>query len=75
MKSGWQTSEFWLVLVTAVLSVVVAAGFLTPEQSVQINDSLAQIIKAVADLVTVLGPIVGTVAYVWSRTKVKTNGK
>lgn len=75
MKPGWKTTEFWVVVVAAVLSVAVAAGVVTPEQATGIKDAVAQTIDAVANLVSVLTPLVGLVAYVWSRTKVKTNGK
>lgn len=75
MKSGFLTSEFLLVVVAAVLSVVVAAGYLSPEQSGQISDAVAQVIDAVAKLVGALAPIVGAAIYTWSRTKIKTNGK
>jgi hypothetical protein len=74
-KPGWKTTEFWIVVVAAVLSVAVAGGYVTPDQAVGIKDAVAQTIDAVTDLVGVLTPLVGLVTYVWSRTKVKTNGK
>lgn len=75
MKAGWKTTEFWMVVAAAVLSVAVAAGYIGVEQSQQISDAVAQVINAVAALVAALAPVVGAVAYVWSRTKIKTNGK
>lgn len=74
-KPGWKTTEFWAVVVLAVLSVAVAAGVITPEQSEQISNAVVQTIDAVANLVSVLAPLAGVIMYIWSRTMVKTNGK
>ncbi len=71
-KPGWKTTEFWLVVLGSLLTVAVAAGWITPEQSTQISDAAAQVIEAVAALVAALMPLISVVAYVWSRTKVKT---
>jgi len=70
-KPGWKTSEFWLVVASAVLTVAVAGGYITIEQSQQINSALAETINAVAELVTALMPVAGLVMYIWSRAKVK----
>lgn len=71
MKSGWKTSELVVVVVAAFLSVVVALGYVTPEQAVEVEGAVAEAIAAITHLIGVLAPILGGVAYVWSRTKVK----
>lgn len=71
MKAGWKTTEFWVVIVSSVVAVAVAAGYLRPDDASAITDSTAQVFEAVARLVEVLAPIVGPLAYVWSRTKIK----
>lgn len=74
-KSGFFTTEFWVVVVSSLLAVAVAAGYIAPEQATQVTNATAQVLTAIADLVKVLAPIVGPLVYVWSRTKVKTAGK
>ena len=74
-KPGYLTTEFWLVMVAALLSVAVAGGYLAPEQSSQIGDAVAQAINAISNLVSVLTPLISIVVYVWSRTKIKLNSR
>jgi hypothetical protein len=69
VKAGWKTTEFWVVVIAAVLSIAVAGGYITVEESEAINNAIVQTIDAVTNLIGVLLPIV----YVWSRTKVKTS--
>ena len=70
-KSGWFTSEIIVVIVGAILSVVVALGYLSPAEVAGIESSLVEAIDAVTRLIGALAPIIGGVAYIWSRTKVK----
>lgn len=72
-KSGWKTTELLVVVVTAALSVLIAMGYVTPDQAAEIESALVETIDAVTRLVGALSPIVGAVVYVWSRTKVKTS--
>lgn len=70
-KPGWKTSEFWVVVVAALLSVAVALGLVTPAESVEIENAVSAVIDSITQLVSALTPLIGVVAYVWSRTKVK----
>jgi hypothetical protein len=70
-KPGWKTSELVVVVVAAILSVVVATGYISPEQAIEVESAVAEIIDAITRLVGALAPIVGGLTYVWSRTKVK----
>ncbi len=73
MKAGWKTTEFWTVVVSSVLAVAVAAGYLTGDQATEISSGVVDVINAVTKLIGVLAPVVGVVTYVWSRTRVKTS--
>ena len=55
MKDGKKTTEFYVSLFGAVLGVVVAAGFLTPEQSNTLVDCASTISGAVLTALSVLG--------------------
>lgn len=71
MKAGWKTTEFWVVIVSSVVAVAVASGYLRPDDAENITSATAQVLEAVARLVEVLAPIAGPLVYVWSRTKIK----
>lgn len=72
MKPGVKTTEFWLTLVAAVLGVLVAGGFLTPEESAQAQSVVEALIEQLAGVVIAVGPIV---AYIRARAEVKAAGK
>lgn len=69
---GIFTSEFYVIVVGAVLSIVVGAGYLNQTQATEINNAAVQFIDAVVELAKVLAPVFGAAVYTWSRTKVKT---
>jgi hypothetical protein len=71
MKTGIKTTEFWLVVVSSIVAVLVAAGVIDPTQGADLETAVGEVINAVINLVAVLTPLVGVVSYVWSRTKVK----
>lgn len=71
VKPGWKTTEFLVVIVGSVLSILVGAGVLSGSEAQEITTATTEVINALAGLVAALAPIVGTVAYIWSRTKVK----
>jgi hypothetical protein len=73
MKPGWRTTEFWVVVAAAVLSIGTAMGLVTPDQAAEIENATAAVIDSITQLVGALTPLLGVVAYVWSRTKVKTD--
>jgi fumarate reductase subunit D len=73
-RAGVKTSEFKAIVLTvisSVLAVVVAVGWLSADESAQVESALVQIIEAIVVLVGVLAPIVGGITYTWSRTRVK----
>jgi uncharacterized protein (DUF697 family) len=55
MKDGKSTTEFYLSILGAVLGVVVAAGFLTPEQSTVLVESAEKIAGSLITAASVLG--------------------
>jgi len=71
-KSGIATTEFWVIVVSSLLAVAVAAGYVSPEQAGQVTDATAQVLNSIAELIKAVAPVAGPVMYVWSRTKVKT---
>lgn len=71
MKAGWKTTEFWMVVVSAILMVMVAGGYVTVEESEAISSAVAETINAVANLAVSLAPVAGMIMYIWSRGKVK----
>lgn len=64
MKSGWKTSEFWTAILSSLVGIMVVLGWITPEMQSGLSEAIAQ---AVGGLIS----IVATVAYIFSRTKVK----
>ena len=72
-KPGYKTTEFYVVIGASALSLAMASGWLTPDQAEVVKGQTAQAIQAGADFVAALTPLVGMVAYVWSRTRVKTS--
>lgn len=68
MKSGYQTTEFWLTAVPVVVGVLIMAGILDPAAT---DEFSRQIEVAVSAIVT----ITGVVSYIAGRTwlKAKTN--
>lgn len=75
MTRGIYTTEFWLTVVAAVITVLVSAGVLSAEEGQQLTGATAQVIQAVAHLMTVLAPFLGAAVYTWSRTRVKQSQK
>ncbi len=71
MKPGWKTTEFWVVVVSSLLAVGVAGGYVTPDQATSATNATGQAFEAAMKLVEALVPIVGPVVYVWSRTRIK----
>lgn len=61
-KPGYKTTEFWTVMVNAVIMALVASGLMDSES--------AETMEAMA--VTLIAAVLPMVLYVWSRTKVKT---
>ena len=55
MKEGKKTTEFYLSIFGAVLGVVVATGYLTPEQASALVESAAQISGSLISAFRILG--------------------
>jgi len=64
LKSGIKTSEGWLTVVVAVLGLFTTLGYITPDQASELTTAIPQVIGGIVTIVT-------TVAYIWSRTKLK----
>lgn len=55
VKSGWQTSEAWITLVTSVIAIMGAVGLIGPENLPAITENIKNIVLGIFALVTVLG--------------------
>ena len=64
MKSGYKTTEFWVTLASLVCGILVTVGVLTPEQQSSIVGAISKIAGGIIS-------IIPTIAYIWSRTKIK----
>lgn len=65
IKPGYKTSEFWLTLVSTLVSGAVALGLLPTGEGEQLQGGLAAIVTGVFAVIPVA-------LYIWSRVKVKT---
>lgn len=66
VKPGYKTTEFWAMIVSAFLGVLILFGVITNFES---NSMLAYINNISGSLLTVSS----VVSYIWSRGKAKTN--
>jgi hypothetical protein len=66
IKPGYKTTEFWAMIVSAFLGILIVFGFITNFES---NTMLAYINNISGGLLTVSSVI----SYIWSRGKAKVN--
>ena len=64
LKPGWKTSEFRLTVANSVVGILVALGYLTPQQG-------DEFVQAVVAVVGGLMVIVSTTLYLYSRIALK----
>lgn len=64
MKSGLKTSEFYVTLVSTVVSLLVMAGVVEPSYQNQLTDLVVQAVGGIVALGSVI-------AYILSRTEIK----
>ena len=64
MKPGYLTTEFWLTLVSLVVSGVVGLGFLPADQGEQLQGGLTSVIAGIFMVIPVA-------LYIWGRATVK----
>lgn len=64
VKDGWKTTEFWLTLISTIITAVVALGLLPADQ----GDTLKSGLTAVVTGVFMVAPVV---VYIIGRWKVK----
>ena len=67
-RPGYQTTEFWLTLMTALLSCLVATGVIEPENRQVLQENLDSIIVKSA---AILGNAVVIYQYIASRVALK----
>ena len=60
MKKSWQTSEFWVTLITNVVGVSVLLGVVNAEEGQEIGNALKAIAGAIITIATTLGYIKGS---------------
>lgn len=65
IKPGYKTSEFWLTLVSILVSGAVALGLLPTGEGEQLQGGLSAIVTGVFMVIPVA-------LYIWGRVKVKT---
>jgi hypothetical protein len=68
LRPGWQTSEFWIVLVNQMLALLVLAGVLAPADRDQLGPALGNVVVAVF---TLLGSAAVVWKYIHARTALK----
>ncbi len=61
-KPGYKTTEFYAMIANTILSVLAAVGIISHAEVTELNALVTPLITAV----------LGIVAYIWSRTSVKT---
>lgn len=64
MKSFWQTSEFWIALVSNLTGMAVLLGAITSTQADQIKNAVQQIVGGIIALIPII-------TYIISRTSLK----
>ena len=67
IKKGIYTTEFWITLLTTIVSLAGTMGFLTPDQADTLTQNITQVIGGVIAIVSVL-------RYIKSRENVKIAG-
>jgi hypothetical protein len=64
MKDGWKTTEFWLALLTTIISAVVGLGLLPELEGEQLQSGLTAVITGIFMIIPVA-------VYIWNRATVK----
>jgi hypothetical protein len=64
IKDGWKTTEFWLTLISVLISGAVALGALPTGEGEQLQSGLVMIVTGVFTVAPVI-------AYIWNRARVK----
>lgn len=64
IKDGWKTTEFWLTLISVLVSGAVTLGALPTAEGEQLQSGLAAIVTGVFTVIPVA-------LYIWNRAKVK----
>ena len=68
MKPGYQTTEFWLTLVSQVVPVLVLTGVLDPEDATGVQDGAA---NAIVTGAAFLQAVATAVMYIYNRARIK----
>ncbi len=71
IPSGFKSSEFYLSLVGSIVGISIMLGYITPEQGKNLEAQLKLFIDALEVGFGALLAIVSTVAYIYSRLKLK----
>ena len=61
MKKAWQTTEFWAMLITNLVGIVVVTGGVGTEEGQEIGNALKSIAGAIITIATTMGYIKGRV--------------
>ena len=71
MKSGWQTSEFWVTISSKVLALLCVAGVLKSADEQKMSTTITEGIIGVFAIIAAARVVV---EYIKGRVAVKTNG-
>ena len=55
MKDGIKSTEFWVMLATTIVGILLAIGKLSPEQGAAISENASQIIGGVMAILAAFG--------------------
>lgn len=64
MTRGWKSSEFWSMVLTTLVTVGVAFGFVRPEAQADLS-------KAIIDVIAMVVAVLPNLVYIISRTWLK----
>lgn len=67
-KPGYQTTEFWLTLVSQIIPLLVLTGALDSAAADYVKDTASEIVKHAFALLALIVPVA---TYVYGRAKIK----
>lgn len=71
VKPGIKTTEFWMTLIVAGCSVLVAAGVISPSESGALQEHATELKDVIVQLAASLTAAITTITYIIQRTKAK----
>jgi len=69
-KPGYQTTEFWLTLVSQLVPILVLTGALSPEEATEVQEGTS---NAIVTGFAFIQAVVTAVMYIYNRARVKSS--